>query len=279
MLRPLVRDLTRSPFQRGGGSVDAAATAWALAVAGNGGTASSNTLGAVSAFAKSAKAAGYWTKLNRVNLFCGDQLAACMVPLKVGGGSATETNVNFVGGDYTEATGLTGNGSTKSLDTGLLQNVFTAADRHIAIYERVRPSAAAMDQMASEEAANTNKWGIVMGVTGGSSDNYVASSTASGANQGGLTLSGVGGMFVGTGTDIQASIYKNGGSVVNGAIVAATPSATTMGVFAVKRAAAFIRWSDGVLAGYSIGTGLTAGDVANYYTHMQAFQAALGRSV
>src|SRR5262245_39554006 len=78
----------------------------------NGGTISTATANAANAFVISAKAKGYWTKLARINLFAGDQLASALVPLKPGAGYAVDDSVNFVAGDYSEATGITGNGSS-----------------------------------------------------------------------------------------------------------------------------------------------------------------------
>lgn len=259
-------------------SVDSDAAAWAAAVSANSGTYSSSTLNAVSNFCKAAKSAGYWNKLNRINLFCGDQLAAALVPLKVGAGSATDVNTNFVSGDYTEATGLTGDGSTKSLDTGVPQNTFTAADRHLSVYERVRATATDNFSIGSESPANAQRWGIGI-FTPVTSTRYAASSTTAGADQTGLVSGGTGGHFVGTGTDTQASIYLNGGNVVNAAVVAATPNATAQKVFALSVTGTAARFSNATIAGYSIGTGLTSSDVSAFYTHMQEFQTALGRGV
>jgi hypothetical protein len=62
---------------------------WASRVVANGGTVSSSTLAAVKNFIQDCIAAGVWEKLVRINLFCGDWLAA-LVPLKTGGGFDTD---------------------------------------------------------------------------------------------------------------------------------------------------------------------------------------------
>jgi hypothetical protein len=105
------------------------AQAWRNAVIANGGTVSGSTLTAVSNFCRSIDAAGIRDRFYRLNLFAGTGLSAALVPLyrgqSLGGtqfGNATDTNSNFVSGDYVEtgATGgLQGNGSTKHLATGL----------------------------------------------------------------------------------------------------------------------------------------------------------------
>ena len=100
------------------------AQAWKTAVVANGGTVSDTTLRAVSKFCKEIDAEGLRSKMYRVNLFAGTQLAAALVPLyrsaSYGGtayGTSVDTNVNFVVGDYIQASGLTG-GSTKYLNLG-----------------------------------------------------------------------------------------------------------------------------------------------------------------
>ncbi len=108
---------------------------WLSRVATAGGTVSGGTQTAVGNFITSAKANGYWSNIIRINLFCGD-FAACMVPLKVGGGNTTETNMNFVSGDFSESTGLTGNGSTKYLKTGITNSQLTTDNVHLAVYNR-----------------------------------------------------------------------------------------------------------------------------------------------
>jgi hypothetical protein len=273
ILRPLVRGLF-DPGRGGGPAVDPDAAAWAAAVTGNGGTYSGATLTAVSDFVVSAKASGYWTKLNRINLFCGDQLAAALVPLKVGGGNATDTNVNFVGGDYTEATGLTGNGTTKYLRTGLIPSVsLTLDDTHLAIYNRASASAV------------SNQWGaggpmiFYAPHTGASliSDQYnsttgrVGPTAAIGTPYGFLIASrnGAG----------EHTVYRNAVSLGTNATSGGALPAIECYVFASNNFGGPAAINDGARGGYSIGSGLSAADVTAYNTHMETFQDALARGV
>lgn len=105
------------------------AAAWRTAVTSNGGSVSGTTLSAVDKFCKAIDTAGIRDRFYRLNLFCGTGLSAALVPLYRGPsrtgtqhGNTTDTNNNFVSGDYAEtgATGgLKGDGSTKYLATGL----------------------------------------------------------------------------------------------------------------------------------------------------------------
>jgi hypothetical protein len=114
---------------------------WATRVTANGGTVSSNTLAAVSTFcAAISLESGLRAAILRLNLFCGNSdasLNAVRTPLyrgaSLGGaqlGNAMDTSFNFVASDYQETGsggGLKGDGSTRYLDTGLLQSQVTPA--------------------------------------------------------------------------------------------------------------------------------------------------------
>jgi hypothetical protein len=258
-----------------GGGGDADVSTWQAAVIANGGTVSAGTLAAVTAFTASAKASGYWTKLLRLNLFCGDQLAAALVPLKVGGGNATDTNVNFVGGDYAEATGLTG-GATKYLRTGIIPStMLTTNSTHLSVYNR---------------AGSASGGGCAVGATSGGGILILYAPTASGLAESYQYGTGAGlvsvavtapyGLITGSRTAVDAhALYKGATSIGS--------NATALNALPIVELYVMGRNANGVLseptqhaiAGYSIGAGLTAGEVAAYAGHMETFQDALGRGV
>lgn len=72
-------------------------------------------LRATSAFASGLRSNGLLPGLDLLNLCFGDTLASCLVPL-IGG---TQTNHSLVAGDYSAANGITCNGSTKYVQTGV----------------------------------------------------------------------------------------------------------------------------------------------------------------
>jgi len=107
------------------GSTNAEALSWATRVVSNGGTVSTSTLNAVSDFCNSIESYGLRDKFYRLNLVCGNNLAASLIPLYLstssGGstiGSVVDTNFNLVSSDYNE-TGLTGGLSGTGFGTGL----------------------------------------------------------------------------------------------------------------------------------------------------------------
>ena len=114
------------------------AASWRTRVVANGGSVSATTMQAVDRFCRSIDGAGIRDRFYRLNLFCGGNLNAVLVPLYRGPsasgstfGDAADTNFNFVAGDYAENDGLKGNGSTKYLATGLPMTFLNSAALHM----------------------------------------------------------------------------------------------------------------------------------------------------
>lgn len=268
----------RSRLRAGGGGTDADALAWASAVTANSGTYSAATLTAVDTFVKAAKASGYWTKLNRINLFAGDQLAAALVPLKVGGGNATDTNVNFVAGDYTEATGLTGDGTTKYLRTGLIPSVsLTANDVHMAMYNR---SGGVFDSVMGILQGGAGAQNLRLYAPLNDGKIYFDAYNQTDGRAVSSILTAPFGLLTGSRTSAGAiAVYEGGTSVGSAATSGGTVPTTEAYIFAVNVDGVAASHTAQPIGAYSIGSGLSAADVTAYNTHMEAFQDALGRGV
>jgi hypothetical protein len=245
-----------------------------------GGTYSAGTLAAVSAFCTSAKANNYWAKLSRINLFCGYQLAAALVPLKVGSGNATDTNIAYVAGDYTESTGLTGNGSTSGLDTGVLADSLTATNLHLAVYNR-SSTANGSGQMGLYGTGADSTCYIWAPYSDSVVYSYMPDNATAATSS---TLATPYGMVLASRTAANSHIvYRNGVNVgeslgtSSGTLPAGTILVGALGD--VSAPSAVSESSDSALGAYSIGSGLTPSEAAAYYADMQAFQTALGRNV
>lgn len=263
-------------IRAGGGAstTDADAQTYFTAVTTNGGTMSATTRAAVNAFVLAAKANGYWTKLTRINLFCGDQLDAALVPLKVGGGSATDTNNNFVAGDYSEATGLTGNGTTKYLDTGLLANALSANDTHLALYNR--SSTVSQGGAFGINIAGNQLMGFFP-LTDGSFYSYHYD-TGGGAVA--VAASTPYGFVVGSRTSATSHVlYRNAVSLASNATSGGSLPAGAIFVYARNVDGSPATYMASPIGAYSIGSGLTGANVTSYNTDMETFQDALGRGV
>lgn len=276
MLRPVLRE-PGTPGSGGSSGIDADAAAWGDAVVAAGGTYSVATLTAVSNFCKSAKAAAYWSKLNRINLFAGSSLTAALVPLKAGNGSATETNVNFVAGDYSLATGITGNASTKYLRTGMVTSTsLTANSTHVAIYNR--SSAVSGSGLVGCSAGAASEVSLFAPFTDGKvySRHYDTTSQL-------VTASAIGtpfGFIIGSRTSATSHvIYRNGVSIATSSASSGAIPALEAYVFARNLNSVADGFSGNAFGAYSIGAGLTDAEALAYNTHMETFQDALGRGV
>jgi hypothetical protein len=128
----------------GAAGTDADATAWSAAVTAAGGTFTAAQVSALSTFFRTLRAASMWpTKFACFNPMMGNELAAALIQYK-GGSWAVATNTNFVSGDYAPTTGLTGNGTTKLLDTGLSVLSLTKSDFGMGTWTRTNPSETAL---------------------------------------------------------------------------------------------------------------------------------------
>jgi hypothetical protein len=266
---------------------NADAQSWINAVYANGGAVSTATAAAVNTFATSIESAGLRDRFYRLNLFAGTGLSAALVPLyrgpSLGGtqfGNTTDTNTNFVSGDYVEtgATGgLKGDGSTKSLNTGFAANNLTEGDRHISVYENAKTTST-FDRSIGSDGTIGNLNTFVLGTW------TPAGVYSFGFGNGGSTIqaSGYSGgaHWIGiNGSAGSGVLYKNGSSAASGSLTAATPGSENIRVFALGRGTTSADFADARMGGYSIGVAMTGAQVSTYYTALQALQTALTRNV
>ncbi len=264
------------------------AAAWRSAVVANGGSVSASTLKAVADFCKAIDAAGIRDRFYRLNLFAGTGLNACLVPLYRGQsrtgtqyGNSTDTNQGpFVSGDYAEtgATGgLTANGTSKYLNTGLKADVLSQADRHLSVVMDSGSVAVTGRQMIGVDnfgGAGNAFWGLLVGTAAFSS--FLVRSQATAVNSSNVNVTGDAHILVsGNGS---AAGYANGVSAVTGAAGAFTAPALDVYVLGLNRNGAVGDYFNGRLNAYSIGAAMTAQQVANFYTAMNTFQTSMSRA-
>jgi hypothetical protein len=246
---------------------------------------SGTTLSAASKFCAAIASAGIRDRFYRLNLFCGTGLNAALVPLyrgpSLGGtqyGGTTDTNNGpfvGVGTDYTEtgaSGGLTGNGTSKYLDTGFSMDTLpSTVSGHASVYCPNRSARSLFAGMIGVGVTGATGFGIstdtsVYGVWGAFA--FVANST-----NGMLLVSRESGSLLTTYAN-ATSIATNTTTVTpaaigrNAAVFANSSTPTVVDNFDSRR-----------YCGYSIGLGMTAAQVSAYYTAMQAFQTALTRNV
>lgn len=283
---------------RASGASHAEALDWASRVTANGGTVSSTTLAAVSAFCASIdRESGLRAAILRLNLFCGNSdasLNAVRTPLyrsgSLGGtaiGNAMDTNVNFSDGDYAEtgsSGGLKGNGTSKYLDTGAAPSVLSSLTSVHLSY-----SATSLETSGDRIAV-----GAYGGTTAAAPDLYSADVYAGylsaravrigNAGTGGVAIVSSPGTteshFVGTRTAANASAIYRGGSLAGSNSTTASPTSTTRPffVFALNQSPSPAAYTAARMRMYSIGNGLTAAQALAFSNAVIAFNTALGRA-
>lgn len=247
---------------------------WIARVVINTGSVSAGTKTAANVFVSAIKTASLRSKILRLNLYAGTGLAACLVPLIRDKGGLIDTATGFVSGDYSEATGLTGNGLTKSVDTGFSPPGDWTSDNDcfIGVYARTKTTVAAV--LIGGLGGSSNADYIYMtGVLSylschdtGNQFNY-ADSIATGHYAGSRIASN------------DTKLYRNGVSQASSATAGGTRSNWAIGVHAYQSPGGTFGYTDASLAGYEICKGLTPTETLAYYNALQAFQTALGRQV
>jgi len=232
----------------------------------------SGTQTAVGAFIIGLKNDGVWDKIVRMNIYAGDDSLALLAPLKNGGPVSTDDFNGRVFGTYSQATGFTGNSNAYCI-TGMNWNDTTGGmsdtDFHVSIYTRTLNTAGKITCQSYGPPAT----GLVIRYDGNAywqinDDAYTSLEPDS---------DGIG-HYVGTVLP-KLNLYKNGSSVDSDAtsigarlsrpIWFHTQHFTPPGVSNAPSNATFEL--------YSIGKGLTATDVSNFYTRYGTLRTALGR--
>ena len=263
---------------------------WQSRVIANGGTVSASTMKAVDTFCKSIVTAGLRDRFYRLNLFAGTGLSAALVPLyrgpSLGGtqfGNTTDTNVNFVSGDYVEtgaSGGLIGNGSSKYLNTGFNPVTASASDSDFHLWAYTsggEASGTTRGVMGNVTGSNETFLGWVGGGT--QENGVIAGSGVARRLLGGGALSGSLAVVASSGKTLQA--YYNGSASAGGTATATNSFADLpMFVFALNSSGSPTQYT---LArrfrAYSFGLGLSGSQATAYHTALTTFQTALTRQV
>ncbi len=263
---------------------------WATRVTTNGGSVSASTMTNVYQFCLAIAAAGLRDRFFRLNLFAGTGLASALVPLFRGPtrtgtqyGNTTDTNTNFVSGDYVE-TGSTGGlqglrTATKRLETGVSPSTFSGFNFHCSAYE-IAASDTTYDNSVGAWAAASNA-GFSMG-TSDLTTKYECSVVNNGIQ---LTQTAVAGHYIFSQTGNRVGLLIGSGGQITtayagGANLISDWSGATWGItiYALQQGAgSFTNYSSSRMGGYSFGLSLTAAQAAAFYAAMEQFQAAMGR--
>jgi hypothetical protein len=263
------------------GSIHPEALYWAARVAANGGTVSNSTLKAVSDFCK--ETASIRDRFLRLNLFCGNNLNAALVPLYLGEapgivhGNSVDTNINFVAADYIERginAGLVGNGTNKYLDTGFIPNSVAAMglnDASISVYCKTDNSSGRdIGAIGSVTTHNIQLISKQSSLTIHGINNANLSNTISDAR---------GHNLINRSSESSYIYYKSNINLftINASSVSKPP--VSIYVFTLNNNGSPFSYSNKRLAAYHLGRSLSPSQVAIFYNALQKFQTALNRQV
>lgn len=266
---------------------DAEVENWAdVRVPAAGGTVSASTRQAACDFMAAITAAGLRSKILRLNLFAGDQLAAAVVPLIIDAGGATDVpspGSAAFGPDwfYAENAGIGRAGAVivVGLSTGmdLSTDLVTINDHHLCCYKR------------GTTLEPTCPIGVIIGANAVHSHWPFSDGNSywDAGNQGTARVSAADavrqGLYLGVRTSASNIVLYRGGAVLattgagsGGGLPTSSPFVlcTNLNGNSQEHLSNTIR-----LAGYSVGFGMNAVEQLDYYNAWQAFQTALGRQV
>lgn len=186
---------------------------------------------------------------------------------------------SFGEGDYSEATGLQGNGSSKYLNTGFnVDQLPGAADCHLSSYIRGTQSIASPRALVGVLFNGvTDRYRLYLQIS--AAGNYSINANLGKATEAavGIRPNDNGGLLLVSRTSTTSlTLYDDGNAIgTNTASTAETTGASPFFVFARNGPTEYY---NGLMAAYSIGAGLSEAEATSYYDAMNTFQTALGRA-
>jgi hypothetical protein len=218
------------------------------------------------------------SRIVRMNLMVGRTLNALKQPFITNNSAVEEVITNFVAGDYSEATGLTGDGSTKSMlcKVDLAGATFGDNDLAMAVYVRNGTNEAKVCIGVQQSPNDTTLMPSNGGVT------YWDSNNAATGRISAVDVNGTG-YYLGSRSSSSSSVlYKNGISTASTSNAGGSRSSVgpQVGVFCiydsgVGQAALTTR----NLSHYAVMLGLDATQAANMSRLVIQFETAMGRNV
>ena len=249
-------------------SFDADAVAFFARVTAAGGTLSATEKIATNQLVLDLKANSLWTPMKAIYPMVGASAAACAQNLKSSSFTGT-----FTSGWTFASTGVTGNGTSAYMNTGLVESTnLSLNNEHISVYSRTN-SDGGFIEIGTAGATFTPETDMFIRF---SNLAYVRIQGTSGSVASNTDSTG---FYVGNRVNsTQVSLFKNSTkSTVSSASVSRSPN--TFYVGAINDNGVGNYYSNRQIAFISIGDGLTDTQASNFYTAVQAFQTTLSRQV
>jgi hypothetical protein len=231
---------------------------------------------------KMLKAASIRSQVKRMNTYTGLNLNAARTPLINDVGIASDDWINsWVAGDFSEATGATGDASAKYLDTGTTQLALYNLDstNHSVSYGVYCRTASDLNQITMGVYNNTNY--DYLYVSNGSGHSFF--SMTDNAQQIDVADSAGSGFYLGVRTSSSnGKLYKNGVQIgTSGSMGSQGQIAYKVYVHAVNNidSTTPVAPTSKTLAGYQLGINFDSTQQAALYAAWQRVQTILGRQV
>ena len=247
---------------------DPDALAFFARVTAAGGTLTATEKSAVNTLVVQMKAAGIWSGMKAIYPMVGASAAACKQNLK----SASFTGT-FSSGWTFASTGVTPNGTSAYMNTGLIPNTnLSLNSTHLSYYSRTDANTTQVDMGCDSpycllEIRTSNQTYFLINTQSIASVSdtdslgfYIANRTASNVNNG----------------------FKNNSKIFNGTLAVSSLSNNMINIGAMSTSSgggSNLYYSTKQCAFSSIGDGLTDTQASNFYTAVQAFQTTLSRQV
>lgn len=261
-------------FSQGGVSFDADAQAFFDRVTTDGGSLSNTEKTAVNQLVLDMKDDGIWTKMKAIYPMVGASAAACSQNLK----SSSFTGV-FNGGWTFASTGVTPNGTSAYMDTGLNTSTnLTKTSAHLSAYIRTNSTVGSPYDMGNSTnfGATIDPTYLISRYPG--NDAYFGIADPSYATS--VDSSNSLGFWCGaTNGSSTQTLYKNGSSIKTGTAGIGNLANNNIYIAAHNGGGTAQLFSNKENAFASIGDGLTDLEAGYFYTAVNDFQVTLSRNV
>ena len=222
------------------------------------------------------KSNSLWTKMQAIYPFVGSTSTTHKFNLKSPFDTNTAFRLTFSGGYTQNSNGITPNGTNAFANTFYNMNTSGSLnDSHISVYSRTNVQRTGGKDIAALSTSPTAQTYLELRDTANQSE--VAINDGGSLASPGFTDSS--GLFVGSRPDASNTfLYRN---TTQKAFVKASTGKTTVNLYlsALNNNGTAQQFSTRNLAWASIGSSLSATDVSNLYTVVQAYQTALSRQV
>lgn len=273
--------IVRLPFSSGF-SLEAETLDYQSRIIAAGSSISDSSLLAHDAFIKTLKSSNTWNSNSLIWTCAGNSLAGALVYLKYPAGmQSSATNVGFVSGDYSEANGLSANGS-QYLKSGWIPSnqLVTSLNAHFGFYSRTTSTAATVTRVLGSTNATGDKRFVAQRSGATTVQCFIGSGTENNLSNTSATL---GGWYC------LSNIAANDGTIYKNSTPTAIDSSFTTNALPTVENYIYAYNLDNtlpannrttiILTGVMFGSGLTSAQNTTVYNAMQTLQTALGRQV